>query len=290
MQQRDAVGDYLNAIGRIPLLTAAEEIHQGQMVRAWLDHPDGPDAAPSAVRRRGLRARDRMVQANLRLVVAIAKKNSNRGAQVGLGLLDLIQEGSIGLVRGVEKFAPAMGYKFSTYAYWWVRQGVGRAIEAAGTIRIPVHVSQKHYRLQRVAADLGEGACFEEVAEAAGMGADEAAEVLAGVSRARGLISLDAQVGRGKDDSDGSSLLECLAGPQQDALLQTDLAAAVENLRDLGGDDLALLELSELERVKQRDLASLLEVSRSGASEKLRQARQRLAALAGEETRELLAA
>ena len=126
------------------------------------------------------------------------------------------------------------------------------------------------------------------MAAAVGIGADEAAEVLAGVARARGLASLDAQA-RGGGDGKGSSLIDLLPAPADDQLLQMDLADAVENLRDHGGDDLALLELSELEGAKQLDLALLLGVPRSSAGEQVRKARRRLAALAGPEALALVA-
>ena len=118
------MSDYLRMIGRFPLLTAAEEITLATAVQDWKTHPNGPDACPKPIRRRGIRARERMTSANLRLVVSVAKKQTSNGAQFGLSLLDLIQEGSIGLMRGVEKFDPARGYKLSTYAYWWIRQGI----------------------------------------------------------------------------------------------------------------------------------------------------------------------
>ena len=143
-QSTDSIGYYLSTIGRVPLLTAAEEIelaHHVQNMKQLLKIPE----IERTIRHRqqirmGKRARDRMMAANLRLVVSVAKKYQNQG----LELLDLVQEGAIGLERAVDKFDPAMGYKFSTYAYWWIRQGMTRAIDnSARTIRLPIHISEK---------------------------------------------------------------------------------------------------------------------------------------------------
>ncbi len=140
----DALGAWLEAAGRAPLLTAAEEIHLGTAVRRWQDWPDGPDAAPADVRRRGLRARERMVRGNLRLVVAVTKKYTTAAQRLGLPLVDGLQEGAIGLQRGAEKFDPATGYKLSTYAYWWIRQAVTRWLNGSGgVIRLPVNVAER---------------------------------------------------------------------------------------------------------------------------------------------------
>jgi len=122
----DAVGQWLAAAGRHPLLSPAEEVHLGQAIRLWQDWPDGPDAAPAPVRRRGLRARDRMVEANLRLVVSVAGKYRQRITARHQCMTDAFQEGAIGLQRGAEKFDASRGYKFSTYAYWWIRQAICR--------------------------------------------------------------------------------------------------------------------------------------------------------------------
>ena len=128
-QSTDSIGYYLSTIGRVPLLTAAEEIelaHHVQNMKQILKIPETERNIKHRQQiRMGKRARDRMMAANLRLVVSVAKKYQNQG----LELLDLVQEGAIGLERAVDKFDPAMGYKFSTYAYWWIRQGMTRAID-----------------------------------------------------------------------------------------------------------------------------------------------------------------
>jgi len=146
----DSIGHYLSSIGRVPLLTAAEEIELAHHVQNMKKLLETPEIERSRRNRHlikiGKRARDRMMAANLRLVVSVAKKYQNQG----LELLDLVQEGAIGLERAVDKFDPAMGYKFSTYAYWWIRQGMTRAIDnSARTIRLPIHISEKLSKMRR---------------------------------------------------------------------------------------------------------------------------------------------
>ena len=135
----DSIRDYLRAIGKTPLLTPAEELELARAVQLMLPllEIDTPTPEQLTVINKGKQAKNRMIQANLRLVVTIAKKYQNRG----LDLMDLVQEGSLGLERAVEKFDPTKGYKFSTYAYWWIRQSVTRALQIdSRTIRLPVHV------------------------------------------------------------------------------------------------------------------------------------------------------
>ncbi len=185
----DAVSAWLAAAGRVPLLTHREELELGRMVRAWLDAPD-PSAA---VRRRGLRARERMTAANLRLVVSVAKKYVSSAERLGLGFEDLLQIGAVGLVRGVELFDPGKGYKFSTYAYWWIRQGLQRAVASGGVIRIPTNVNDKLRRLQP--GDLE------------GMSDRERIKLTAAAAALR-VCSLDAPAG----DGEGATLLDLIAG------------------------------------------------------------------------------
>ncbi|MEA5508359.1 sigma-70 family RNA polymerase sigma factor [Crocosphaera sp. UHCC 0190] len=140
-QKVDTVRHYLQAIGKTPLLSAEEEIKLAEQIQAMLPllEKEILTATEEKIIEKGQNARAKMIEANLRLVVSIAKKYLHRG----LSLLDLIQEGSLGLIRGVERFDPSRGYKFSTYAYWWIRQGMTRAIaEQSRTIRLPIHINE----------------------------------------------------------------------------------------------------------------------------------------------------
>lgn len=166
---RDAVGAWMDAAGRYPLLTAAEELHLGAMVQAWQQWPGGADLAPAGVRRRGLRARDRMVTANLRLVVAVAKRYQRYAALRAVEFEDLLQAGAVGLQRGIEKYDPARGYKLSTYSYWWIRQALPREIWRGGLVRIPQNVGEKLQRLR--AQDLDSLSAADRAMLEAGMAA-----------------------------------------------------------------------------------------------------------------------
>ena len=149
----NSVKSYLKEIGRIPLLTAEEEVKLANQIQAMLPllHKEDLTLEEKKIIQQGQRAKRKMVQANLRLVVSIAKKYLNRG----LTLLDLIQEGSIGLMRGVEKFDPGKGYKFSTYSYWWIRQAMTRSIaNQARIIRLPLHITQDLNKVKKVTRQL----------------------------------------------------------------------------------------------------------------------------------------
>ena len=197
----DPVSWYLATIGRIPLLTPAEEIELGNQVQAMMQlTEDGSktfdDSALTTQQRRliriGRRAKERMMKANLRLVVSVAKKYQGKG----LELLDLIQEGSLGLERAVEKFDPTRGYKFSTYAFWWIRQSMTRAIACQSrTIRLPVHLSERLTTIRKVSLDLahklGAMPSRVEIAEAMYIPLDELDSLL---RQALTTSSLDAPV------------------------------------------------------------------------------------------------
>jgi len=210
----DALQLFLREAGRRPLLTAAQEVELAKRIE-----------------RGDLVAKGQMIEANLRLVVSIAKNYRNQG----LPFLDLIQEGTLGLIRAVEKFDWRRGYKFSTYATWWIRQAVARALADKGrTIRVPVHVVERMQRIGRAErslwAQLGREPTLEEVADEASL---PVAQVLEVRSAARTSSSLDQPVGEAED----ATLGDFVAGPEPlpDEAVETTLRseALLRGLRKL---------------------------------------------------------
>jgi RNA polymerase nonessential primary-like sigma factor len=256
----DLLRSYLRDIGRVPLLSHEQEITLGRQVQELMlieerreelrmrsggQEPSSEQLAeasgltPALLRRRlqaGRRAKERMVAANLRLVVSVAKKYTRRNME----LLDLIQEGTIGLVRGVEKFDPTRGYKFSTYAYWWIRQGITRAIaEKSRAIRLPIHITETLNKLKKgqreLSQELGRTPTVGELAAAVELPEEEVKDLL---WRARQPVSLETKVG----DSEDTELLDLLAGggagPDEmvaGECLRGDLRALLEKLPELQG-------------------------------------------------------
>ena len=193
----DALQLFLNEAGRYPLLTAQEEVELAKRIE-----------------RGDKEAKDRMINSNLRLVVSIAKKYQGHG----LSLLDLIQEGIIGLIRAVEKFDWRRGFKFSTYATWWIRQAVQRGVaNKSRTIRIPVHIAEREQKIARAERDLltklARAPTEEEIAKAAKLPLKQVREVQ---SAARAVASIDKPVGQESDTTLGELIAGEDAPPEEE--------------------------------------------------------------------------
>jgi RNA polymerase nonessential primary-like sigma factor len=298
------VRTYLHEIGRVPLLTHEQEICYGKQVQQmmllqevkqsleqalnrpptkieWASKALLAETELDRVLRRGHKAKQKMIEANLRLVVAIAKKYQKRN----LEFLDLIQEGSLGLERGVEKFDPTRGYKFSTYAYWWIRQAITRAIAQQGrSIRLPIHITEKLNKIKKtqreLSQQLGRGATSTEIATALKL---EPAQIRDYLNISRQPISLDVRVGD-RQDTELSELLEDDGISPEKYTIQESLRQELQaTLAELsiqqqevislrfgldGGKELSLAKVGEMlnlsrERVRQLEHQALSHFRRS---------------------------
>ena len=248
----DSVRSYLRDIGRIPLLEHDEEILLGRQVQRLMEIKSCEDLLGTPTKEElansleitqkelrkqikdGERAKDKMVTANLRLVVSVAKKYTKRNME----LLDIIQEGTIGLVRGVEKFDPGRGYKFSTYAYWWIRQGITRAIaEKSRAIRLPIHVTENLNKLKKAQRELsqlnGEMPNVFQLAEYLEFTVDDIKDLMC---KARQPTSLEIKIGENRD----TALIDLLEDETQlpDNLLERqfikeDIRELIDNLPEM---------------------------------------------------------
>jgi RNA polymerase nonessential primary-like sigma factor len=244
----DLVRVYLNGIGKTALLTAAQEVDLARRIEAGVFAQHVLDAAKEEGRtlerqyaadlrtvvRDGHSARNHLLEANLRLVVSLAKRYTGRG----MPLLDLIQEGNLGLIRAVEKFDYTKGFKFSTYATWWIRQAITRGMaDQARTIRLPVHLVEQVNKLARIRRDLhqklGRDATHEELAAESGIAEERISDLL---DHARDPVSLDMPVGSDEEAPLGDFIED---GESADAettvishLLHDDLRRVLATLED----------------------------------------------------------
>ncbi|NEO25769.1 MAG: sigma-70 family RNA polymerase sigma factor, partial [Kamptonema sp. SIO4C4] len=230
-QTKDVVQAYLQDIGRTPLLSREQEVELANQVQAMLPllEKENRTSEEERIVRVGQKARQHMVEANLRLVVSIAKKYQRRG----LSFLDLIQEGSLGLFRAVDKFDPERGYKFSTYAYWWIRQAITRAIaEQSRTIRLPLHITEQLNKVKQESRTFtiehGRAPNEAELAERLDMKPSKLRKIRRAAHRTRSR-SLNAQV----KEEDNTELGELLADDSLspgDYIAQDELQATVQEL------------------------------------------------------------
>jgi RNA polymerase primary sigma factor len=270
-QPDDEVGLYLKAIGKVPLLTAQQEVELAKAIEAG-----------------DLGARRTFTEANLRLVVSIARRYLGRG----MTLPDLIQEGNLGLMRAVEKFDYRLGFKFSTYATWWIRQAISRAIaDQARTIRMPVHIVETINQLRRVSLrlmqELGREPTDADIAEQMGSTAERVREL---VAFAQEPISLETPVGEEADSELGDLIADAQATSPLDAASGAMLQAEVSDILDtlsarerrilqlrfglLDGSQLTLEEVGKRlgitrERVRQIEAKALRKLRHHSRSKKL---------------------
>jgi RNA polymerase primary sigma factor len=286
----DPVRMYLREIGRVPLLTAEEEVRLARrMERGRLELTQSPLSRDYRIVEDGEDAQRRLTEANLRLVVSVAKKYIGRG----MSLLDLIQEGNIGLIRAVEKFDYVKGFKFSTYATWWIRQAITRAIaDQARTIRIPVHMVETINRLIRISRrllqDLGREPTSEEIAEQMEISPEKVREI---IKVSQEPVSLETPIGEEEDSHLGDFIEDHTALAPADAashqLLKEQVEDVLESLTErerkvlqlrFGLDDGRSRTLEEVgkefhvtrERIRQIEAKALRKLRHPSRSRKLK--------------------
>ena len=295
----DLVRVYLNGIGRTALLTAADEVELAKRIEAGLyaQHLLETGKRLSATRKRdlaavirdGQAARAHLLEANLRLVVSLAKRYTGRG----MPLLDLIQEGNLGLIRAMEKFDYAKGFKFSTYATWWIRQAITRGMaDQSRTIRLPVHLVEQVNKLARIKRELhqqlGREATDEELAAESGIAVEKISDLL---DHSRDPVSLDMPVGNDEEAPLGDFIEDSEATSAESAviagLLHHDVRSVLNTLDEreqqvirlrFGLDDGQPRTLDQIgklfglsrERVRQREREVMAKLRKGERADRLR--------------------
>jgi len=251
---------YLRDIGRHPILSKQSQLLHCKHIRTWIDWPDGRDAAPNRVKRMGKRSMDIMVTTNLRLVVSIAKKFQNRG----LDLLDLIQEGNLGLIRGLELFDPTRGYSVSTYVYWWIRQGITRSIlMTSRTIRLPVQISETHSKASRFISEhtarTGAAPTPEQVAAHIKMSVQKMEKLFNAVAIAQ-CASLDSM--QPDTGSPYSEIIPCKRQSPENYTEQLETKETINNLLNALDEDIReIVERTVLDSHQIKEVSADMEVS-----------------------------
>ena len=271
-RDRDCFGSLLDQFSRYPLLTAKEEIELSRLVQAGIalseQRPDGPlDAAERRTIRHGVRASQKMMETNMRLVVSITRSFYRAAAAVGMDRDDLFSEGCIGLSRAVAKFDATKGFKFSTYATWWIRQSVFRDISNQGFVRVPIHVGQ----MMRKVRKLPDSMSFNEKVEALGFTPGDAQSLLSDEA-VQGIGTLDLRT-----DPNGAAVIDSIAAADTAPDIDLgELRDAIEQLRQLEPDVIASLEL-EIDHGTPRLIADASGLSLPGLRHRQQVAKTRLA-------------
>lgn len=261
---KSEISDYLSEIGRHPVLCKEAQLRHCMRIHAWVNHASGRENAPRNVQQAGRRSMEVMTRTNIRLVVAIAKRYQGRG----MDLADLIQEGTLGLIRGLELYDPSRGYQVSTYVYWWIRQSVTRALHVqARSIRLPINTHETLNKInkyqQNTLTKEGRDATLPEIAEHMNISKDRIREMLDQKEITR-CVSLDVSV----LDSD-QSLQQVIADPsQEESYAALDQSINVQMAQDaiddvLNPNESAVIKGLFMEDKTMRLLAEELNCSRA---------------------------
>jgi RNA polymerase primary sigma factor len=285
MAQDPSVAAIMNAAGRYPVLPPAQQLFLARQVRTWLDWPTDAGPCPTPIEARGRKAKQRLLETNIRLVVTIANKHSsNTRAE----LADLIQEGCIGLSRAIEKYDPTLGYQFSTYAYWWVRQAIGRASKDDRIIYVPESAQAIWSKLSKLITSYehehGHRPSIDWLITETNLSRETIQRCIV-IGHVRNTKSLDAHL-KGTSGDDASTLLDLVADHHHDHDNSPGIESSERSellhqlLSKLTDEDRELIQRIDLQGQRHADLCSDLGVGRSRIGQLHKRARQRLQQLA----------